>query len=202
MIATVTDTKIEVKKEQSEGVTVVINPSALPEKKEEVETKVKKKSAKKKKSEKIQITFVCTGNTCRSAMADAIFNDYIKRQKLKTKFAVKSRGLSAVEGDGMNPSAKAGLAYIDIPVPQHSTKQFSLDESVGDTLIVCMTARQKMTIGTPNAYSIGEITHRGDIPDPYGYPIEEYVKVAKYLRQSIGQVLSMAENLAKANKTE
>lgn len=177
--------------------TIEVNETPIEKEKK---SKTKRAKTAKPKADKIKILFVCTGNTCRSAMAQAIFEHYIKSQKLGARFSVHSSGLSAVEGDGMTPSAKAGLAYIDIPVPKHIAKRFNADECEKSTLTVCMTARQKMAINSPKAYSIGEITRRGDVPDPFGYAIEEYVKVAKYLRQSIGEVLAFAENLAKANK--
>ena len=198
MIITEVENKVKIEPSVSQGATITINPSVSNEEKQT--PKLKPKTAKKSKQNKVKITFVCTGNTCRSAMAEAIFADYIKRQKLTAKFTVKSCGLSAVEGEGMNPSAKAGIAYIDVPVPKHTTKAFNAVEQKKDTLVVCMTASHKLATGLDNAFSIGEITRRGDVPDPYGKPIEEYVKVAKYLRQSIGEILTFAENLAKENK--
>ncbi|MBR2988758.1 MAG: hypothetical protein IKC64_03440 [Clostridia bacterium] len=200
MIFTEVENKVKIEPSVSQGVTISVKPSSVEEPKQS--KKAKTKTAKKPKQTKIKITFVCTGNTCRSAMAEAIFADYIKRQKLSAKFVIKSCGLNVVEGEGMNPCAKAGIAYIDVPVPKHETKRFNSAEQKKDTLVVCMTASHKIATGLDNAYSIGEITRRGDVPDPYGHPIEEYVKVAKYLRQSIGEILTFAENLSKASKND
>lgn len=42
----------------------------------------------------IKILFVCYGNTCRSPMAEAVFNDIIKNQNVGAKFEIDSAGIS------------------------------------------------------------------------------------------------------------
>ena len=42
--------------------------------------------------EKVRVLFVCTGNICRSPMAEAIFRDLVKKAKLDDKFEIKSAG--------------------------------------------------------------------------------------------------------------
>jgi protein-tyrosine phosphatase len=41
----------------------------------------------------IQVLFVCLGNICRSPMAEAMFRDMVKREKLDQKIAVDSAGI-------------------------------------------------------------------------------------------------------------
>jgi len=61
-----------------------------------------KSGAKKRK-----IIFVCTGNICRSPMAEFLLKDYLKKNKI-TSVTVSSAGLSA--GDEMSAEARAALA--------------------------------------------------------------------------------------------
>jgi len=42
--------------------------------------------------EKINILFVCTGNICRSPMAEAIFNHLVNKSNLESRFKVQSAG--------------------------------------------------------------------------------------------------------------
>lgn len=42
----------------------------------------------------INILFVCYGNTCRSAMAKAVFLDLASKQNVELKFEVDSAGIS------------------------------------------------------------------------------------------------------------
>jgi protein-tyrosine-phosphatase len=158
---------------------------------DEPEVKPEKKK-KAKKEPKIKILFVCSGNTCRSAMAESIFKNEIKKKKLTAKFDVSSCGLTANEGDGISPSSRAALAYLDIPWHKHKAKKFKSEMTEKVDLVVCMTREHKSRLTATNAYTVGEITGRGDVPDPYGYPVEAYIKVAKYLCECVEPVLDAA----------
>lgn len=158
---------------------------------DEPEVKPEKKK-KAKKEPKIKILFVCSGNTCRSAMAESIFKNEIKKKKLTPKYDVSSCGLTANEGDGISPSSRAALAYLDIPWHKHKAKKFKSEMTEKVDLVVCMTRDHKSRLTATNAYTVGEITGRGDVPDPYGYPVEAYIKVAKYLCECVEPVLDAA----------
>lgn len=48
------------------------------------------------KSCQIKVLFVCFGNTCRSPMALAVFNNLLKQQDLENKFEIDSAGTSDI----------------------------------------------------------------------------------------------------------
>ena len=50
-------------------------------------------------NDKVKIIFVCTGNTCRSPMAEFLFKDYLRDKKRIGDFNVSSAGLEAGKGD-------------------------------------------------------------------------------------------------------
>ena len=67
----------------------------------------------------IKIMFVCHGNICRSPMAEFIFKDMIKKQKISHLFEVASSATSTEEiwngiGNPVYPPAKAELALHGI----------------------------------------------------------------------------------------
>lgn len=67
----------------------------------------------------IKIMFVCHGNICRSPMAEFIFKDMIKKQKMSHLFEVASCATSTEEiwngiGNPVYPPAKAELALHGI----------------------------------------------------------------------------------------
>ena len=155
-----------------------------------------------KKTGKIRITFVCTGNTCRSAMAEMIFKDEIKRRGVKDKFMITSFGLNVTDGDKINENAVSALKSLGYKTGKHKAKQLTMQTAKKADLIVCMTARHKNTIGLDNAYTVGDITGAGDIIDPYGAPVSEYIRTARYLIYSVDKTLELAENLAKNRATK
>jgi len=73
------------------------------------------------------VLFVCTGNICRSPMAQSIAA-WRLRQELGPQaelFAVTSAGTAAMVGAGMEPAARAALA--DHGIPAQPTKARPLD---------------------------------------------------------------------------
>ena len=83
-----------------------------------------------------QVLFVCTGNTCRSPMAEYLFNQAAAQQGLAWRAA--SAGLYA--GDApMSPGALVALAKHSIDGSRHRARPLS-DALVQDAdLILCMT---------------------------------------------------------------
>ncbi len=146
-----------------------------------------KKSSKK--SDK-KIIFVCTGNTCRSPMAEAILCKVLKERNLKG-FSVSSAGIAARQGDGINPKSAQVLAENGIPLQDFYAKSLD-DASLCDAFaIVCMTDSQKDVlldmrwqalrkadkIGDKeienNVYAFSEFTGY-PVMDPYGRDLECY----------------------------
>lgn len=64
-----------------------------------------------------RILFVCTGNTCRSPMAEAIF----EHKKGKESFQARSAGIHALDGLEMSEGSKAALAKRGIMESHQST---------------------------------------------------------------------------------
>lgn len=170
----------------------------MKESPEKTKAKKPKTAAKKSaaKPDKIRITFVCTGNTCRSAMAEKIFKEELARRGLKDKFTINSFGLKVTPGDEINPKANEALSSLGYKGGKHKAKPLTLAAAKKTDLIVCMTARHKAAINLEKARTVGEITGGGDVADPFGAPVSEYVRAAKYLIYSVDETLELAEKLA------
>lgn len=120
-----------------------------------------------------KIIFVCTGNTCRSPMAEAVLKDELKKRKIRW-YSVSSAGLRAEEGSGLNPKSAAVLSDADIPVPAFASRQLTEKMIAEATAVVCMTETQRRELARySNVTSMYALAGR-EIPDPYGQDVLVY----------------------------
>lgn len=150
--------------------------------------------SKKKPSRVLKVVFVCTGNTCRSAMAKYIFEDYLKNIGSADYFSVDSAGLSAMRGKDMSEQAKEALAEMGISGFHHSACPFYPNIISDSDLIVCMTFEHKSAIGKnlPNVVTVSELTGGGEVTDPWGGTVDDYRQTAAYLKYACYDVYNRA----------
>ena len=87
-----------------------------------------------------KIVFVCTGNTCRSPMAEYLLKQALKKAKLRG-FKVCSAGISATKGDEMNSKSVQVLTEHKIALGKFSATPVS-DKLLKEAFaFVCMTER-------------------------------------------------------------
>jgi protein-tyrosine phosphatase len=122
-----------------------------------------------------KLIFVCTGNTCRSPIAEAIYKNLEKVSDMK----VLSRGLVVLFSEPINPKAEIVLKKHDLELNNHVSKGLKDSDMEDNTIILTMTASQKKKVLElyPNAevFTIKEFAGEiGDVVDPYGGSLMEY----------------------------
>ena len=123
-----------------------------------------------------KLIFVCTGNTCRSPIAEAIYKNLEKVSDTK----VCSRGLVVLFSEPLNPKAEIVLKKHDLELDRHMAKGLKLSDIGENTLILTMTANQKKKVQElyplqKEVYTIKEFAGEiGDVVDPYGGTLMDY----------------------------
>ncbi len=90
-----------------------------------------------------RILFVCTGNTCRSPMAEAIMKHMIQKDGREQDFEVLSAGIMAQSGEGASSLAWQTMSEMGLDVSWHRARQLNEYMMQDAHLIFTMTRAHK-----------------------------------------------------------
>ncbi|HHY73838.1 MAG TPA: low molecular weight protein arginine phosphatase [Bacillus bacterium] len=138
-----------------------------------------------------KILFICTGNTCRSPMAEAIL-----RHRTNNRYEVKSAGIFAHDGSTASPHSIEVLKKQSISI-DHKSKQLTTELVTWSDLILTMGKSHKEMIlerypkAFDKVFSLKEFAQnkKVDIADPYGGTLDDYEKTFQEIDEAIAKLI-------------
>jgi protein-tyrosine phosphatase len=145
------------------------------------------------------IALVCTGNTCRSPMAETLLRERLCK-KLGSEDAVRvlSAGVAAGVGSGASPQAIEVMGKRGLDLTGHSSRP--LDDAVMNVadLVLTMTQghRRAILAAWPDMQDRVHTLRRdgGDISDPVGMPVEVYESCADQIDRELAAWLDALDD--------
>jgi protein-tyrosine phosphatase len=144
-----------------------------------------------------RILVICTGNICRSPIAEALL-----RERLSGRAEVGSAGVAALVARPADPLAQAVMAEHGYDLSTHRARQASLELLTAADLILTLEqfhndwirARYPHLHG--RAHKLGRWRKNADIADPYGRPRaafeQAYAKIESCIEDWAGRLLKAA----------
>ena len=145
-----------------------------------------------------KVLVVCTGNTCRSPMAEGWLNVHLKDKG----WVAESAGVMAGPGGLASPEAIKAMRELDIDISGHRSQPLTGAMVGNATVILTMTEghRHQVIHSFPEAEDKTALVHSfgldplQDVADPYGLPVEAYRHIRDELIQALGEfLLDLAE---------
>jgi len=150
------------------------------------------------------ILFVCTGNICRSPLAEGIFSDLVRRAGLVSSYFIDSAGTHAFYHSPPDIFAQTVAASHEIDISMLRSRQFTHADIARFNLIL---AADKFNLQFINSIAAGDAADNTgllmrfypaadmeEIPDPYGSDMESFNRVFNLIHNACSGLLAALQS--------
>ena len=147
------------------------------------------------KKEKL-LLFVCSGNTCRSPLAQALTAHLLQAEGLNG-WTVASAGLAAFNGMSATRQAMTAAQELGLDLSAHQSRSLTEELAAEAELVLVMTQAHKdllvkeMPQYAAKVYTLKEfVGQAGDVADPFGGSVAVYMETAQELQGLLQLVIN------------
>jgi len=162
--------------------------------------------------EMFTVMFVCTGNTCRSPMAEGAMRKLISDREIEG-ISVISSGTSAVIGYPATDFACEAVKIWSANISKHIAQQLSEELIERADLILALTPshchkiNDTSDLAKDKTYILKKYPDKGchgeGVDDPIGLPLDQYNKTFLEIGEELGRILPyIIEEAKNKNKGE
>ncbi len=143
------------------------------------------------KDNKKYVAFVCTGNTCRSPMAEGIFNKLAEENDIDV--TAESFGVATITGMAVSDNSKKACKEIGIDLSQKTSLSVNDAQIEKYDKYYCMSQSHAKMLSEFYFVPVSKIAVM-NVSDPYGGDIQVYRKCRDEIYNSVKEIIKVYED--------
>lgn len=134
----------------------------------------------------LKVLFVCTGNICRSPLAEQVFRQLFNQSGRPNAATFESAGVYAEAGKNMHPDSARSMTELGFIPEEHAARQLTAEQLENADLVLSATTDQRAEVARTLVKS-----------NRYSFTLPEFARITGYLASEPEAIAeTMAEYLA------